>query len=121
MSVSGGSGSLSTVTGASSLSASKDGEIQLILGPMFSGKTSELMRRVRRYKLYKKCLLISYKVRLESSPRYWPRATLVRHYPLGEYDTTFAAPQSVEMKGIACRVITGTAVRQPLSPTTELS
>ncbi len=62
MSVCDGTTSVSTVTGASSLSACKDGEIQLILGPMFSGKTSELMRRVRRYKLYKKCLVISYKV-----------------------------------------------------------
>jgi len=94
MSVSGGSGSLSTVTGASSLSASKDGEMQLILGPMFSGKTSELMRRVRRYKLYKKCLLISYKVRPEPSPRYWPSATLVSHYPLGKYDIIFACKGS---------------------------
>ena len=62
MSVSGGATSLSTITGTSSSLACKDGEIQLILGPMFSGKTSELMRRVRRYKLYKKCLVISYKV-----------------------------------------------------------
>ncbi len=62
MSVRQGTTSVSTVTGASSLSTSKVGEIQLLLGPMFSGKTSELMRRVRRYKLYKKCLVISYKV-----------------------------------------------------------
>ena len=62
MSVSGEAASLSTVTGASSLSPFTDGDIQLILGPMFSGKTSELMRRVRRYRLYKKCLVISYKV-----------------------------------------------------------
>lgn len=69
MSVSGGSPS---VTGASSLAACKDGgEIQLILGPMFSGKTSELVRRVRRYKLYKKCLLISYKVTPDPSPDFW--------------------------------------------------
>ena len=64
MSVSGGAPSVATVTGASSVSACKDGEIQLILGPMFSGKTSELMRRVRRYRLYTKCLVISYKVSL---------------------------------------------------------
>ena len=62
MSVSGSATSLSAITGTSSSSVCKDGEVQLILGPMFSGKTSELMRRVRRYKLYKKCLVISYKV-----------------------------------------------------------
>jgi thymidine kinase len=37
------------------------GQIQLILGSMFSGKTSELMRRVRRYMVAKrKCLVIKY-------------------------------------------------------------
>lgn len=40
-----------------------DGEIKLITGPMFSGKTSELIRRFKRYKLNTKnnCLLIKYK------------------------------------------------------------
>jgi thymidine kinase len=40
-----------------------DGEIKLITGPMFSGKTSELIRRYKRYKLNSKnnCLLIKYK------------------------------------------------------------
>ena len=42
---------------------SYDGEIKLITGPMFSGKTSELIRRYKRYKLNKnnKCILIKYK------------------------------------------------------------
>lgn len=35
------------------------GSIQLILGPMFSGKTTELMKRVRRYQVVKRnCLVI---------------------------------------------------------------
>ncbi len=36
------------------------GKIQLIVGPMFSGKTTELLRRVRRYAITKKCLLIKH-------------------------------------------------------------
>jgi len=37
------------------------GEIQLILGPMFSGKTTELLRRMRRYQIARrKCVLIKY-------------------------------------------------------------
>lgn len=39
-----------------------NGEIQLILGNMFSGKTSELLRRYRRYKISgKSCILIKYR------------------------------------------------------------
>lgn len=38
-----------------------DGEINLILGPMFSSKTSELIRRYKRHKLAgKKCLMVKY-------------------------------------------------------------
>jgi thymidine kinase len=37
------------------------GNIQLILGPMFAGKSSELLRRVSRYQIAKKsCILIKY-------------------------------------------------------------
>ena len=35
--------------------------IQVIIGPMFSGKTTELLRRIRRYEIAgKKCLRIKY-------------------------------------------------------------
>jgi len=34
------------------------GKIQLILGPMFSGKSSELLRRIRRYKLANKRVIV---------------------------------------------------------------
>ncbi|OQR74828.1 thymidine kinase [Tropilaelaps mercedesae] len=38
-----------------------NGHIQLILGPMFSGKTTELMRRMRRYKVANlSCLVVKY-------------------------------------------------------------
>ncbi|XP_022644262.1 thymidine kinase, cytosolic-like [Varroa jacobsoni] len=37
------------------------GHIQLVLGPMFSGKTTELIRRMRRYKIANlRCLLVKY-------------------------------------------------------------
>jgi len=37
------------------------GEIQVILGPMFSGKTTELQRRIRRYKVADhQCLIVKY-------------------------------------------------------------
>ncbi|KAJ3451828.1 thymidine kinase cytosolic [Anaeramoeba flamelloides] len=38
-----------------------DGQIQLILGPMFGGKSSELMRRIEKYSLAnKKCRIIKF-------------------------------------------------------------
>ncbi|XP_049716813.1 thymidine kinase, cytosolic [Elephas maximus indicus] len=37
------------------------GQVQVILGPMFSGKSTELMRRVRRFQIAQyKCLVIKY-------------------------------------------------------------
>lgn len=37
------------------------GHIELILGPMFSGKSSEMLRKVRRYEhARKKCLVVNY-------------------------------------------------------------
>ncbi|KAK2169890.1 hypothetical protein LSH36_6g10003 [Paralvinella palmiformis] len=40
---------------------SSSGQIQVIFGPMFSGKTTELMRRLKRYQLAKyDCLIIKY-------------------------------------------------------------
>jgi thymidine kinase len=39
----------------------KTGNIELILGPMFSGKSSEMQRKVRRYQhARKECLVINY-------------------------------------------------------------
>jgi thymidine kinase len=39
----------------------KTGHIELILGPMFSGKSSEMQRKVRRYQhAHKDCLVINY-------------------------------------------------------------
>lgn len=38
-----------------------DGSLEIIFGPMFSGKTTELQRRIRRYSLAKKaCLVIKF-------------------------------------------------------------
>jgi thymidine kinase len=41
------------------MSLSFDGEIQVITGPMFSGKTSELIRRINRYSRHKRVYVIS--------------------------------------------------------------
>lgn len=42
-------------------STTNRGRIQLILGPMFSGKTTELIRRLKRFQFAKhKCLIIKY-------------------------------------------------------------
>ncbi len=43
-----------------------DGQIQLILGPMFSGKSTELIRRLKRYEVAQyKVLIVKYaKVRI---------------------------------------------------------
>ena len=38
------------------------GSLQIIFGPMFSGKTTELMRRIRRYNIaQRECLVIKYR------------------------------------------------------------
>ncbi|KAL0483902.1 thymidine kinase [Acrasis kona] len=45
----------------SEMSTTYNGNIQLIMGPMFAGKSTELLRRVKRYQIAKKkCLLIKY-------------------------------------------------------------
>jgi thymidine kinase len=36
------------------------GKIQLICGPMFAGKTNELLRRIKKYKVKVNCLLIKF-------------------------------------------------------------
>lgn len=53
------SGRHATSTGTSEVF---NGSIDLVIGPMFSGKTTELIRRVRRnVAASKKCLLVKYK------------------------------------------------------------
>ncbi|GFO38103.1 thymidine kinase [Plakobranchus ocellatus] len=44
-----------------SVQAVSHGQIQVIFGPMFSGKTTELMRRMKRYQIAnQKCMIIKY-------------------------------------------------------------
>ena len=53
-----------------------NGVIESIFGPMFSGKTSELMRRIKRHRLaMKKCLVINYL----GDSRYLTSNTVVSH------------------------------------------
>ena len=41
--------------------STQSGKIELIYGPMFSGKTSEMIRRVKRHQhAQKKCLIVNY-------------------------------------------------------------
>ena len=40
----------------------KIGQIQIIFGPMFSGKSTELLRRIRRFTIANRtCLVVKYK------------------------------------------------------------
>lgn len=51
-----------TLGTSSAIPAQFCGQIQLILGPMFSGKSTELLRRIRRYVVCNlSCLVIKYK------------------------------------------------------------
>ena len=53
--------SLPNYSCASHNAGKRNGQIQLILGPMFSGKSTELVRRIRRYQIAdNKCLVIKY-------------------------------------------------------------
>jgi thymidine kinase len=52
------------------------GQIQIIMGPMFSGKTTELMRRLKRYQIAnQECLVIKY----AKDSRYDAEAELTTH------------------------------------------
>jgi hypothetical protein len=61
-----GSGSVLNQSGSTTLHClirnnTLDGQIQLILGPMFSGKSTELMRRLKRYQVAQyKVLIVKY-------------------------------------------------------------
>ena len=69
----------SSIDGVSPTGAVQGGEIQLILGPMFSGKTTELLRRVRRHKAAaRSCFLVSYQVRPASLPHLATRLAQLR-------------------------------------------
>jgi thymidine kinase len=52
------------------------GSIELIYGPMFSGKSSELLRKIRRYQHARKsCLVVNYK----HDNRYSDKEEVVTH------------------------------------------
>lgn len=54
-------------TDISSINNNYSGKIELIIGPMFSGKSTELLRRLNRYEIAgKKCL----KIKHSSDTRY---------------------------------------------------
>ena len=53
-----------------------EGRIDLIVGPMFSGKSSELQRVVRRYQIAnKRCLVINFL----ADDRYTPEQVAATH------------------------------------------
>lgn len=66
------------------MSNNNDGEIQVIYGPMFSGKSTELLRRIRRYRAAKKaCLVVKYHLDLRYSSdsiSTHDKATCVAHH-----------------------------------------
>ncbi|KAL7712668.1 Thymidine kinase [Entamoeba marina] len=55
---------------------SHDGSIQLILGPMFSGKTTELIRIIRRYTISKKKTMM---IKYSKDTRYGKGAEAISH------------------------------------------
>jgi thymidine kinase len=58
------------------MDARHGGEIQIIVGPMFSGKSTELMRRIRRYGFAKKkCLVCKY----DKDQRYGTKEEMATH------------------------------------------
>ena len=64
---------------------SEEGHIEVIFGPMFSGKSSELLRKVRRYQhARKKCLVINY----QHDNRYSAEDVMATHdrYPISHAD-----------------------------------
>lgn len=62
------------------------GEIQLIVGPMFAGKSTELIRRVRRFKQTKKSVIV---VKHSSDTRYSDDGAVSTH-DMGTYPATSA-------------------------------
>ena len=47
------------------------GSLELIFGPMFSGKTTELCRRINRYSIArKKCIILKYQLDTRYSKEY---------------------------------------------------
>jgi len=52
------------------------GHIEVIIGPMFSGKSTELQRRIRRYSFaHKKCIVVNY----ANDNRYSNQSYVVTH------------------------------------------
>jgi len=50
------------IIGQQAMATPFSGHIELILGPMFSGKSTELLRRMRRFSVARmNCLLVKYK------------------------------------------------------------
>ena len=63
------------------------GRIEMIVGPMFAGKSTELMRRIRRHKLaYRRCVVIKY-------------AKDQRH---GENATELSTHDNLRIKAVPC-------------------
>lgn len=75
----------------------KIGKIELIIGPMFSGKTSELIRRVRRYtygKKGKKVVILKWKNDLRNNES----KTTIKTHDNGTYDCIRVDPNLIKIK-----------------------
>lgn len=73
---------------------SKDGRIELVIGPMFSGKSTELIRRIRRYDISKKkCLVFKY----DKDTRYEEGEAKDLRYIKSHNKESWAATPSVEL------------------------
>lgn len=76
----------------------KCGSIELIIGPMFSGKSTELIRRIRRYDISnKKCLVFKYNKDL----RYEENESTIRYVKSHNKESWIAIPSDKLMDNIA--------------------
>lgn len=75
------------------------GQIQLIIGPMFSGKTTELIRRIKRYETAnQKCMIIKY----ENDTRYdEENEHIICTHDKQKYTATIRASQLKDVRQIA--------------------
>lgn len=102
---------------------SEEGYIEVIYGPMFSGKSSELLRKVRRFQhAKKKCLVVNY----IHDNRYSAEDVMATHdrYPIlnpGKPPKLSRPPTSRKSKSGQCCMMLWPSTRGSSTPTSSIS